>query len=140
MVARDGIEPPTPAFSGPRSTTELPGLSRDDKLIESARNPAEPGEVGDIHVPCNQNNRNQYTNGAARGPNPAPSRAAERSRSKLIREPCYDPVAFVAKRSSHATLGWICGRVGGSPFPCIPIPFHLPQSKSEISMSHNTAR
>src|SRR5271169_1097460 len=27
MVARDGIEPPTPAFSGPRSTTELPGLS-----------------------------------------------------------------------------------------------------------------
>jgi hypothetical protein len=31
-VARDGIEPPTPAFSGPRSTTELPGLSA-DKLI-----------------------------------------------------------------------------------------------------------
>src|SRR5580692_8603116 len=29
MVARDGIEPPTPAFSGPRSTTELPGLSAD---------------------------------------------------------------------------------------------------------------
>ena len=29
VVARDGIEPPTPAFSGPRSTTELPGqLSR----------------------------------------------------------------------------------------------------------------
>jgi hypothetical protein len=27
MVARDGIEPPTPAFSGPRSTTELSGLS-----------------------------------------------------------------------------------------------------------------
>jgi hypothetical protein len=25
-VARDGIEPPTPAFSGPRSTTELSGL------------------------------------------------------------------------------------------------------------------
>jgi hypothetical protein len=25
MVAREGIEPPTPAFSGPRSTTELPG-------------------------------------------------------------------------------------------------------------------
>ena len=29
VVARDGIEPPTPAFSGPRSTTELPGLSAD---------------------------------------------------------------------------------------------------------------
>ena len=26
MVARDGIEPPTGAFSGPRSTTELSGL------------------------------------------------------------------------------------------------------------------
>src|SRR5258705_2985152 len=26
MVARDGLEPPTPAFSGPRSTTELSGL------------------------------------------------------------------------------------------------------------------
>ena len=25
MVARDGIEPPTPAFSGLRSTPELPG-------------------------------------------------------------------------------------------------------------------
>ena len=29
VVARDGIEPPTPAFSGPRSTTELSGLSRE---------------------------------------------------------------------------------------------------------------
>ncbi len=26
LMARDGIEPPTPAFSGPRSTTELSGL------------------------------------------------------------------------------------------------------------------
>src|SRR5260370_20255661 len=26
MVAKEGIEPPTPAFSGPRSTTELSGL------------------------------------------------------------------------------------------------------------------
>jgi hypothetical protein len=32
VVARDGIEPPTPAFSGPRSTTELPGLSEDFQL------------------------------------------------------------------------------------------------------------
>jgi hypothetical protein len=32
MVARDGIEPPTPAFSGPRSTTELSG-----QLSHSAR-------------------------------------------------------------------------------------------------------
>src|SRR3954452_25410115 len=35
MVARDGIEPPTPAFSGPRSTTELPGqLSRRGRALE----------------------------------------------------------------------------------------------------------
>jgi hypothetical protein len=36
MVARDGIEPPTPAFSGPRSTTELPGLSADFRCIGNA--------------------------------------------------------------------------------------------------------
>src|SRR5437660_105353 len=39
MVARDGIEPPTPAFSGPRSTTELPGLgNRTRRLIGAAKN------------------------------------------------------------------------------------------------------
>src|SRR5580693_10670470 len=42
VVARDGIEPPTPAFSGPRSTTELSGLSRYEKLHESARSPGLP--------------------------------------------------------------------------------------------------
>jgi tetratricopeptide (TPR) repeat protein len=31
VVARDGIEPPTPAFSGPRSTTELSGLGREEE-------------------------------------------------------------------------------------------------------------
>jgi hypothetical protein len=46
MVARDGIEPPTPAFSGPRSTTELPGLSADLKLHCPARIPAVPAGVG----------------------------------------------------------------------------------------------
>ena len=33
MVARDGIEPPTPAFSGPRSTTELSGLGSHAKRL-----------------------------------------------------------------------------------------------------------
>jgi hypothetical protein len=33
VVARDGIEPPTPAFSGPRSTTELSGLGREDQRM-----------------------------------------------------------------------------------------------------------
>src|SRR5215469_2746041 len=35
MVARDGIEPPTPAFSGPRSTTELSGLGNQAKTPHS---------------------------------------------------------------------------------------------------------
>jgi hypothetical protein len=33
VVARDGIEPPTPAFSGPRSTTELSGLGNPRALL-----------------------------------------------------------------------------------------------------------
>jgi hypothetical protein len=50
-VARDGIEPPTPAFSGPRSTTELSGLgeSKDAAsayvVSESAASGGEPGQV-----------------------------------------------------------------------------------------------
>jgi hypothetical protein len=60
-VARDGIEPPTPAFSGPRSTTELSGLSRYEKLHESARIPVLPvrlaGRGGIFHLPCAQNNQ-----------------------------------------------------------------------------------
>src|SRR6266568_2305453 len=47
MVARDGIEPPTPAFSGPRSTTELPGLSADFVANSCAGiDPGEPGRKG----------------------------------------------------------------------------------------------
>src|SRR5215472_2781934 len=46
MVARDGIEPPTPAFSGPRSTTELPGLSADCVAFSCAGSGAGPVRVG----------------------------------------------------------------------------------------------
>ena len=46
MVARDGIEPPTPAFSGPRSTTELPGLSANCVAISCAGSGAWPAKVG----------------------------------------------------------------------------------------------
>jgi hypothetical protein len=35
LVARDGIEPPTPAFSGPRSTTELSGLGIPRALVRA---------------------------------------------------------------------------------------------------------
>jgi hypothetical protein len=35
VVARDGIEPPTPAFSGPRSTTELSGLGMERLIRDS---------------------------------------------------------------------------------------------------------
>jgi hypothetical protein len=55
MVARDGIEPPTPAFSGPRSTTELPGQI---ETIESAQLPAVPFRIVRIgwrcRLPCAQ--------------------------------------------------------------------------------------
>ena len=50
-MARDGIEPPTPAFSGPRSTTELSGLgeSKDAAsayvVSESAASGGGPGQV-----------------------------------------------------------------------------------------------
>jgi unsaturated rhamnogalacturonyl hydrolase len=75
VVARDGIEPPTPAFSGPRSTTELSGLSRDKKLHESARIPVLPRGRCRVrwgfHLPCAQNNQTQYTNRNLRGQTPA---------------------------------------------------------------------
>src|ERR1700728_5264671 len=51
MVARDGIEPPTPAFSGPRSTTELSGLGESKGaasalvVSESAASGGKPGQV-----------------------------------------------------------------------------------------------
>src|SRR5271170_611583 len=51
MVARDGIEPPTPAFSGPRSTTELSGLGEPKGaasayvVSESAASGGGPGQV-----------------------------------------------------------------------------------------------
>src|ERR1700733_1249142 len=51
MVARDGIEPPTPAFSGPRSTTELSGLGESKGaasalvVSESAASGGRPGQV-----------------------------------------------------------------------------------------------
>ena len=43
VVARDGIEPPTPAFSGPRSTTELPGLSAELGVRDPAGGSAQAG-------------------------------------------------------------------------------------------------
>ena len=52
MVARDGIEPPTPAFSGPRSTTELPGLSEDFRLHLLRGNPVMPDKCGRFHEQC----------------------------------------------------------------------------------------
>jgi adenosine deaminase len=45
-VARDGIEPPTPAFSGPRSTTELSGLSANFGCISTRGIRAMPEKAG----------------------------------------------------------------------------------------------
>jgi hypothetical protein len=55
VVARDGIEPPTPAFSGPRSTTELPGLSEDFQLqfLRGIRRCRKKGWAGPRSVRCN---------------------------------------------------------------------------------------
>ena len=68
MVARDGIEPPTPAFSGPRSTTELPGLS---EALSVAIHQAESGAAGKdglIHEHCAATTGSQCIN-SPRPPN-----------------------------------------------------------------------
>src|ERR1700679_4160084 len=54
MVARDGIEPPTPAFSGPRSTTELSGLSANFQGATFCAESGVAGEVGEYHERCAQ--------------------------------------------------------------------------------------
>src|ERR1700734_3378368 len=51
MVARDGIEPPTPAFSGPRSTTELSGLGISNAISGIAKN-HRAHRFPSIHVYC----------------------------------------------------------------------------------------
>jgi hypothetical protein len=51
VVARDGIEPPTPAFSGPRSTTELSGLRENFMVQFCARDSGVAGEG--VQVPRN---------------------------------------------------------------------------------------
>jgi hypothetical protein len=58
VVARDGIEPPTPAFSGPRSTTELSGLSAN--FVGAI--PASPEKVGKSQNAALKNNLRQYSN------------------------------------------------------------------------------
>src|SRR5580692_4181498 len=52
MVARDGIEPPTPAFSGPRSTTELSGLSANFHGAIFCAGSSVAGEMGENHEHC----------------------------------------------------------------------------------------
>ena len=64
VVARDGIEPPTPAFSGPRSTTELPGLSADFELQFPVRDPGWAGKVG-VSANSALQQPSQYINSAA---------------------------------------------------------------------------
>ena len=59
MVARDGIEPPTPAFSGPRSTTELSG-----QLSHGARWVAVHSSGGmPIHLPLSLRGGARYVLG-----------------------------------------------------------------------------
>jgi hypothetical protein len=48
VVARDGIEPPTPAFSGPRSTTELSGLGIGAQIRAAKYSPERDGTEFDL--------------------------------------------------------------------------------------------
>ena len=82
VVARDGIEPPTPAFSGPRSTTELSGLG----MFLRERNPqaakiARRARASQLRLPVGEgitassvdgafeNVDPQYSNPSAQAPN-----------------------------------------------------------------------
>src|SRR5580704_9488237 len=63
MVARDGIEPPTPAFSGPRSTTELSGLSANFLGAILCAESGVTGEGRRVHqAQRSKNNLTQYSN------------------------------------------------------------------------------
>ncbi len=63
MVARDGIEPPTPAFSGPRSTTELPGQLLHRRALEVLFTLP----VGmPLHLPLSFRGRNETLSGRSR--------------------------------------------------------------------------
>src|SRR6266851_4197983 len=100
VVARDGIEPPTPAFSGPRSTTELSGLGMQTLCRGSPRTtvridlhrstpvaPASSGEHATGGEPVTQT-QTKYSNLASLR-QPAPARAIL-SHIKIIRTP-YAP-------------------------------------------------
>ena len=86
VVARDGIEPPTPAFSGPRSTTELSGLGwflptrkpRSPLSGVVSKSPAWGWDLGHIaNAQPIENVFPEYTNvSASRQPHSAKSRAA----------------------------------------------------------------
>ena len=53
VVARDGIEPPTPAFSGPRSTTELSGLGMKRRIGTAKTSPSATTGSDQDELPAN---------------------------------------------------------------------------------------
>ncbi len=82
VVARDGIEPPTPAFSGPRSTTELSGLGNVfARACPSGSQDRPPGRASQLRLPVGEgiaassddaafeNVDPQYSNPLAQAPN-----------------------------------------------------------------------
>jgi hypothetical protein len=72
VVARDGIEPPTPAFSGPRSTTELSGLgSWFAEGVDPGCGPLVPLVFLRLRVRLREQ-LCKYSNAAAPTPMPAP--------------------------------------------------------------------
>ncbi len=75
VVARDGIEPPTPAFSGPRSTTELSGLSANFGCISTRGFRARPEKEGNSTSSLLQQLK-QYINSHSHKPNRGQPRRA----------------------------------------------------------------
>ena len=72
VVARDGIEPPTPAFSGPRSTTELSGLGIKTPCRGSPRTPGRIASATPVAPVCREGNQpfKRFSSIATHAPSP----------------------------------------------------------------------
>src|ERR1700692_4102854 len=94
MVARDGIEPPTPAFSGPRSTTELSGLGI--TLVVGDRQ--EPPRAS-IYICCPG-----LLRGAAAGGEPATQTHPKYSNPTLYRQLSPVALSFLISRTARTPM------------------------------------
>ena len=106
-MARDGIEPPTPAFSGPRSTTELSGLSANFGCISTRGFRAGPEKAGNSTYSVLQQLK-QYTNSHSHKPNRAGPVCARMLRACMPdfgRPHCTPVLHYTGKQSCAALQG-----------------------------------